>query len=416
MKERILFVLIGLLVLGLMYVEIEWNVITGNMRSSRSSNGIRNEMGVMVIMRPGDLRDIDDDIHHVWSGGSVEEDAMCENMMDPIILIGTDGSGTRVPTRALSKMGVSILVDPDVAHQMDIDGSEVGLHFTKLIRDLLCITGGPNYKLENLPKEIQKRILSSVRPWILFIRAQACKIAKKRKSLETFRFGFKKPDLIYFIPVLRHFWPNAKFVHIIRDGRDMALSKNEAVYQKYAASMFGEGCDRPKNDDDDDSMTLNDFMNLSKAARMAYLWSRSNVGVQNLFSGSEFEDSRHVVRVEDLNAQDDRSVDSYTALARFARLNDVGICMVCEIRAQIQSTFMGSFDATLEQKSGKTKNAAFLNYGKWKPLANTDPDLLSSIDVAAREGLQVYHYYKNPTSSPSSLNVCSRIKCRKLDE
>jgi len=190
MKERILFVLIGLLVLGLMYVEIEWNVITGNMRSSRSSNGIRNEMGVMVIMRPGDLRDIDDDIHHVWSGGSVEEDAMCENMMDPIILIGTDGSGTRVPTRALSKMGVSILVDPDVAHQMDIDGSEVGLHFRKKFKNVFFrpfVLGSYSYVLKRVrlqKKERAWRRSDSVsRNLILYISFPFCAISGQMLNL-----------------------------------------------------------------------------------------------------------------------------------------------------------------------------------------------------------------------------------------
>ena len=54
---------------------------------------------------------------------------------DPIILIGTDGSGTRY-RQELCRMKLP-LRNPEVSHQMDIDGSAVGVHFTKLIRDLL---------------------------------------------------------------------------------------------------------------------------------------------------------------------------------------------------------------------------------------------------------------------------------------
>ena len=158
-------------------------------------------------------------------------------------------------------------------------------------------------------------------------------------------------------------------------------------------------------------MSFEDFMKLPKEARMALLWSRSNVGVEKLFSSSDFEDSRQLIRVEDMNAQDDRSINTYTNLAKFANLNTLGVCMICEIRSQIQSTFMGSFDASLEEKNGKTKNAALLNYGKWKRLSSSDPDLLSSIEVAARKGLQTFHYYSDATLSSSSVNLCSRINC-----
>ena len=83
--------------------------------------------------------------------------------------------------------------------------------------------------------------------------------------------------------------------------------------------------------------------------------------------------------------------------------------MICEIRSQIQSTFMGSFDASLEEKNGKTKNAALLNYGKWKRLSSSDPDNLPS--NLLHVGLQTFHYYSDATLSSSSVNLCSRINC-----
>eukprot|EP00938_MAST-03A_sp_MAST-3A-sp1_P004649 g4649.t1 len=369
-------------------------------------------MGKVVIMKPTKIEKIEDSIHQVY--GSNRKD-QCENMMieDPIILIGTDGSGTRVPTRALSKMGITILVDPEVSHQMDIDGSAVGVHFTKLIRDLLCITGGPNYQLEDLPQDFREHLLSILRPWVDFVRGQACAAAKRRKNLNTFRFGFKKPDLMFLIPVLRYFWKDVKFVHILRDGRDMALSRNDATHEKYGAAMFGQGCDRSIQEDE---MSFEDFMKLPKEARMALLWSRSNVGVEKMFSSSDFEDSRQLIRVEDMNAQDDRSVNTYTNLAKFANLNTLGVCMICEIRSQIQSTFMGSFDASLEEKKGKTKNAALLNYGKWKRLSSSDPDLLSTIELAAHAKANKSKAYRKRMSRTQSVYLFLKNSAQRAAE
>src|SRR5260370_494053 len=36
--------------------------------------------------------------------------------------------------------------------------------------------------------------------------------------------GDKTPDYVRFIPTLHALWPHAKFVHLIRDGRDVCLS------------------------------------------------------------------------------------------------------------------------------------------------------------------------------------------------
>ncbi len=39
--------------------------------------------------------------------------------------------------------------------------------------------------------------------------------------------GTKNPDYLRHLPALHQLWPNAKFVHIIRDGRDVCLSASD---------------------------------------------------------------------------------------------------------------------------------------------------------------------------------------------
>lgn len=49
--------------------------------------------------------------------------------------------------------------------------------------------------------------------------------------------GDKSPGYVRRIPLLHELWPDAKFVHLIRDGRDVALS---ALSWKKAERIFGE--------------------------------------------------------------------------------------------------------------------------------------------------------------------------------
>ena len=38
------------------------------------------------------------------------------------------------------------------------------------------------------------------------------------------RWGDKTPDYVLYMKDLKKVWPNAQFIHVIRDGRDVALS------------------------------------------------------------------------------------------------------------------------------------------------------------------------------------------------
>jgi hypothetical protein len=67
--------------------------------------------------------------------------------------------------------------------------------------------------------------------------------------------GDKTPDYCAYMPLLQSMWPDAKFVHIIRDGRDVALSmSNHPGYQRLVALRetnwvplaFDKRFDRPR--------------------------------------------------------------------------------------------------------------------------------------------------------------------------
>lgn len=45
-----------------------------------------------------------------------------------------------------------------------------------------------------------------------------------RKQLSSDVWGWKLSETLFLMPIIKHYFPNAKFIHLIRDGRDVALS------------------------------------------------------------------------------------------------------------------------------------------------------------------------------------------------
>lgn len=52
------------------------------------------------------------------------------------------------------------------------------------------------------------------------------------------RWGWKAPRSIYLLPFLHAQFPDLKFVHVLRDGRDMAFSKNQNQLRKHGPAVL----------------------------------------------------------------------------------------------------------------------------------------------------------------------------------
>ncbi len=51
-------------------------------------------------------------------------------------------------------------------------------------------------------------------------------------------YGWKEPRSIYLLPFFHAIFPGMRFLHLIRDGRDMAFSSNQNQLNKYGISMI----------------------------------------------------------------------------------------------------------------------------------------------------------------------------------
>jgi hypothetical protein len=56
-------------------------------------------------------------------------------------------------------------------------------------------------------------------------------------------WGWKEPRSLYLLPLLDEQLPGLRFLHVVRDGRDMALSSNQVQLRKHGDAVLGPGDD-----------------------------------------------------------------------------------------------------------------------------------------------------------------------------
>lgn len=58
-------------------------------------------------------------------------------------------------------------------------------------------------------------------------------------------WGWKEPRSVYLLPFLDEELPGLRFLHVVRDGRDMAYSDNQVQLRKHGAGVLGDGAGEP---------------------------------------------------------------------------------------------------------------------------------------------------------------------------
>ncbi len=115
------------------------------------------------------------------------------------------------------------------------------------------------------------------------------------------RWGDKTPEYIYHLPVLHELYPDAQFLHIIRDGRDVALSEFETPF---------------------------DAKNSFKAAED---WQKKTALVEAFFT--RLKPGQHLtIRYEDLLSN---PVDVFASLVSFFGIDDAGNQLIDFIAAHL---------------------------------------------------------------------------------
>jgi len=201
------------------------------------------------------------------------------NRDDPIIVLGTAGTGTRVFSDLLEFAGAFMGLRRNL--QRD------NLDFIRIIKD-----GIP---LVNLNKPLGNSFLRQAgSPDFRIARLESGLVDHTHQLMSHFksiitgdlrsmhlRWGWKEPQCMFVLPFLKHHFPRMRIVHVIRDGRDIAFSKQQcAPFQAAYVRCLANVVQPPSNDDE-------------WAVMVAKTWQINNVAVakwatQNLGPGHYF--------------------------------------------------------------------------------------------------------------------------------
>ena len=89
-----------------------------------------------------------------------------------------------------------------------------------------------DYALDDVPAAIRTAAIALLRRQV----AGYCSRLEGGKIL----WGIKGPRSMYMLPYWLDVLPDMTFLHLIRDGRDMAVSSNQAQVHRHYAALFGE--------------------------------------------------------------------------------------------------------------------------------------------------------------------------------
>lgn len=320
---------------------------------------------------------------------------------NPAVMIvgGTDGSGTRSVVQTLTDLGASIVSeDPET---FDIHADLVG-GWPPIVKPVLHDVKNLQYQMATLSPRTRTFMTSAIERLLAQVKADSTKPTSHRLAVggrlptpanveaHKIAYGFKAPVAMTLLPLWTHFLPNCVFIHVVRDGRDIAFSVNQGPVDKFYNDFY-KGIN-------------NQFDLPIKAIK---LWSDWNSDIyeyslqyyQQLSYQKESIKSfgYHLIHTEDLIQDNNIPIKFNTIyhLAKFigSTLSNDQLC--CLAKRNVQ--FMGSHDRTpIERKQHNNNNnnnqQVKSRYGKWKTHTANNPSLLHDLLYHGKRGLKFFGY------------------------
>lgn len=158
-----------------------------------------------------------------------------------LIVGGSDGSGTRAFVDLLGKLGVPMLVDDKVS--LDVHGEPFLFHgngWPPLVELILNETRSASYAWTDLSEATRRQ---AVDEYARLKKSYERRSKAMRKSIHVpfasaVSFGFKAPVTMLLVPFFQQIYGSIKFIHVVRDGRDVALSSNKSPVDKFYNTMY----------------------------------------------------------------------------------------------------------------------------------------------------------------------------------
>jgi len=196
-------------------------------------------------------------------------------------------------------------------------------------------------------------------------------------KVDDVTYGIKAPVSMLLVPVFRKIWGGMKFIHVVRDGRDIAFSGNQSPVGKFYESFYRDADERRTRWSGEVGVRVNGIQ----------LWSDWNTQVRDYSEraanevGSDYD--YIVIRLEDLLDSNKRyGVIKSVATFLGSRKTDSELCRMAKEGVKD----MGSH--TRGNKPSDVKK----RYGKWHgPLAQ-NPSMSKEVHEQGGKGLATFGY------------------------
>lgn len=163
----------------------------------------------------------------------------CGLKCDPWVIGATGGSGTRVVARILREAGVFM--------GENLNPADDSLDLSKFVDKWVPIyaqRSGNAPNLAEMTRDFEQALGEHLLP-----------LQDRSKP-----WGWKSPPSMYLVPFFHQQFSGLRFLHLVRDGRDMAFSANQNQLRKYGHAILSEEENR-----------------WSLPVRSVALWSRANL-------------------------------------------------------------------------------------------------------------------------------------------
>ncbi|CAM9119225.1 unnamed protein product [Phaeothamnion confervicola] len=192
-------------------------------------------------------------------------------------------------------------------------------------------------------------------------------------------WGFKAPVSMLLLPFFEQAWGSFRFLHVVRDGRDLAFSGNQTPVSKFYDATF------PANGSGGRRRWEQKGMEAVKAIE---LWDRWN---SDLFEWAGERRNGHSLDYLLLHTE-----DLLDPAAKFAAVKDVAefvgsqlsdhdLCCIATETARDMGTH-----TKLDRKEKRT--AVTNRFGKWRDKIEGKPDLGAALHATGARGLALFGY------------------------
>jgi hypothetical protein len=190
--------------------------------------------------------------------------------MDPLVIGAVGGSGTRVFTRIAEGAGVYMGGHRDAQE----DSRPMSPFYSEFTSDYLLANGHLD---DSRSAQLSRRLTECLREHLEGLPGP------------DHLWGVKNSRSMLMLPFWHQRFPAMRFLHVIRDGRDLAYSQNDNQIRRHGRAVLGPEIDLPRPE------------------RAMLWWARVNVAAAD-YGESELGERYMRVRLEDLCARPKKTI------------------------------------------------------------------------------------------------------------